>query len=106
MFQIDSKLNYVSEVIVGVPAIYLDYARNLLPRTIEVAAQNCYKVPKGAFTGEISPAQIIDNGIDWVILGHSERRNVFGETDSVSQFKYKMHLSQTSALTSTLTFFF
>jgi len=72
-----------TEVIVGVPAIYLDYARNLLPRTINVSAQNCYKVPKGAFTGEISPAQIIDNGIDWVILGHSERRNVFGETDSL-----------------------
>lgn len=49
-----------------------------------MAAQNCYKVPKGAFTGEISPAQILDNGIDWVILGHSERRNVFGETDLVS----------------------
>lgn len=71
------------EVVCGVPAIYLEHARNVLPKTIGVAAQNCYKVAKGAFTGEISPAQIIDNGGDWVILGHSERRNVFGENDLV-----------------------
>ncbi|MED6234207.1 triosephosphate isomerase [Ataeniobius toweri] len=48
-----------------------------------VAAQNCYKVAKGAFTGEISPAMIQDCGADWVILGHSERRHVFGESDEL-----------------------
>lgn len=68
----------------------MDYSRNLLPRTIAVSAQNCYRVAKGAFTGEISPAQILDNGIDWVILGHSERRNVFGENDEV-YFKIRNH---------------
>jgi len=75
-----------------VPAIYIDYTRNILPRTIGVSAQNCYKVAKGAFTGETSPAQIIDNGADWVILGHSERRNVFGEDDLVSNIFLSMHL--------------
>ena len=35
----------------------------------------------GAFTGETSPQMIKDFGLDWVILGHSERRHVFGETD-------------------------
>jgi len=70
-----------TEVVVGVPPIYLDYARQLLPSDIHVAGQNCYKVLKGAFTGEISPAMILDCGGDWVILGHSERRNVFGEAD-------------------------
>lgn len=49
----------------------------------KVAAQNCYKVSKGAFTGEVSPAMLKDNGIEWVILGHSERRNVFGENDQL-----------------------
>lgn len=76
--------NTFADVVVGIPAIYLSYVREQLPQTIGVAAQNCYKVPKGAFTGEISPQQILDNGIHWVILGHSERRNVFGESDSVS----------------------
>ncbi|CAH0390934.1 unnamed protein product [Bemisia tabaci] len=69
------------EVVVGVPAVYLEHVKNILPSNVKVSAQNSYKVPKGAFTGEISPAQIKDVGADWVILGHSERRNVFGEND-------------------------
>ncbi|KAL8183282.1 UNVERIFIED_CONTAM: triosephosphate isomerase [Gekko kuhli] len=44
---------------------------------------NCYKLPKGAFMGEISPAMIKDVGVTWVILGHSERKHVFGESDEL-----------------------
>lgn len=71
------------EVIVGCPAIYLQSTKSILPPNISIAAQNCYKVPSGAFTGEISPAMLVDSGIPWVILGHSERRNVFGENDQL-----------------------
>lgn len=71
-------------MVVGVPSIYLDYVQSRRPATVQVAAQNSYKVGKGAFTGEISPEMIMDVGADWVILGHSERRNVFGESDQVS----------------------
>uniref|UniRef100_A0A670JT54 Triosephosphate isomerase n=1 Tax=Podarcis muralis TaxID=64176 RepID=A0A670JT54_PODMU len=71
------------EVVCGAPSIYLDFARQKLDAKIGVAAQNCYKVPKGAFTGEISPAMIKDVGVTWVILGHSERRHVFGESDEL-----------------------
>lgn len=72
-----------TEVVVGCPAPYLSLARSQLPETIGVAAQNCYKVAKGAFTGEISPAMLKDLGLGWVILGHSERRAIFGETDEL-----------------------
>ncbi|XP_012170151.1 triosephosphate isomerase [Bombus affinis] len=71
------------EVVVGVPSIYLTYVKNILPNNVSIAGQNTYKVAKGAFTGEISPVMLLDNGIPWVILGHSERRNVFGETDEL-----------------------
>ncbi|UCG34179.1 MAG: triose-phosphate isomerase [Phycisphaerales bacterium] len=47
---------------------------------IKVGAQNLYPEPKGAFTGEISATQIRDTGATYVIIGHSERRHVIGET--------------------------
>uniref|UniRef100_A0A0V0G480 Triosephosphate isomerase n=1 Tax=Triatoma dimidiata TaxID=72491 RepID=A0A0V0G480_TRIDM len=78
-----ADLDPATEVVVGVPSVYLDYTKQLLPRNIQLSAQNCYKVPKGAFTGEISPAMIKDVGGCWVILGHSERRHIFGESDQL-----------------------
>ena len=74
---------FISEVVVGVPSIYLTYTKSILPCNVSISAQNSYKVEKGAFTGEISPAMLVDNEIPWVILGHSERRNIFGETDEL-----------------------
>lgn len=71
------------EVIIGVPAIYLAYVKSIAPDNLHVSAQNCWKVAKGAFTGEISPAMIKDVGCDWVILGHSERRTIFAEKDDL-----------------------
>lgn len=50
---------------------------------VKVAAQNMYFEEKGAFTGEISPAQLQDLGVTHVIIGHSERRTLFGETDEM-----------------------
>ncbi|XP_072131640.1 triosephosphate isomerase-like [Mobula birostris] len=72
-----------TEVVVAPPSIYLKYIREVMDAKIGVAAQNCYKVPSGAFTGEISPAMIKDCGAAWVVLGHSERRHVFGESDEL-----------------------
>ncbi|GAB0091957.1 Triosephosphate isomerase [Sergentomyia squamirostris] len=80
---LSSGLDSNAEVVVGVPAPYLQFARTLLPASIGVAGQNCYKVAKGAFTGEISPAMLKDIGADWVIIGHSERRTIFKETDDL-----------------------
>jgi triosephosphate isomerase (TIM) len=49
---------------------------------VQVAGQNLYPKDSGAFTGEVSASMLADAGCAWVILGHSERRQLFGETDS------------------------
>jgi hypothetical protein len=48
-----------TEVVVGVPALYLEYTKNLLPPNVAVSAQNCYKVPKGAFTGMYQSSALV-----------------------------------------------
>jgi triosephosphate isomerase len=49
---------------------------------VAVAAQNCHWETKGAFTGEVAASQLADAGCKYVIVGHSERRQLFGETDA------------------------
>src|SRR5271165_860987 len=63
------------EVVVSPPYTTLTIAKHALESTlIKLGAQNCYIDEKGAFTGEISPAMLVDIGCNYVILGHSERR--------------------------------
>lgn len=54
---------------------------------VKLAAQNMYYREKGAFTGEISVSSLIDAGVKYVLLGHSERRRIFGETDNEINLK-------------------
>ena len=64
------------------PSLYLDaVAAAVSGSDIALGAQDMYHEPKGAFTGEISGAMLCDIGCKYVILGHSERRHVLGETD-------------------------
>lgn len=65
------------------PAIYLLLTKDLVGNGIKAAAQNVYDKGNGAYTGEISAEQLKDAGIEWVIIGHSERRSLMGEDDKV-----------------------
>ena len=66
------------------PFVYVDeIARTLAGSPIRVGAQNCCDEAEGAYTGEISAAQLLDVGAELVILGHSERRHVYGEGDEL-----------------------
>ncbi len=61
---------------------------------IMLGAQNCSYAESGAYTGEISVDMLLDAGCDYVILGHSERRAYFGETDDIINKKTKLALSK------------
>ena len=70
------------DVVFCVPAIDIIPAMEAAKGTnISIGAENMYFEEKGAFTGEISPAMLVDAGVKYVIIGHSERREYFAETD-------------------------
>ncbi len=72
------------QVAVFPPFVYLEeVARALAGSPIQVGAQNCCDEESGAFTGEVSVAMLKDVGCDSVVLGHSERRHLYGEADEL-----------------------
>lgn len=71
-------------VIVGTPFIHLaEVAKTVDKSLIAVSAQNCATEAFGAYTGEVSAAMVASAGCRYVILGHSERRSYYGETDEI-----------------------
>ena len=75
-------------VIIGVPFTDIAVGSN-----VHVAAQNCHFEPSGAFTGEISAPMLKEAGVEYVILGHSERRQYFAETDETVNKRARAALS-------------
>ena len=83
------------EVVVFPPFPYLERAMTLLEGTgIKVGAQNVGVETKGAFTGEVSPSMVRSLGCDYVMVGHSERRTLFGESDDTINSKIKLSLQE------------
>ena len=67
-------------------------AKRLEDGPVMVAAQDCFWEEKGAFTGEVAPSQLADAGCKLVIVGHSERRQLFGELDAAVNLKARAAL--------------
>ncbi|OMH81243.1 Triosephosphate isomerase [Zancudomyces culisetae] len=82
-----------TEVVIGAPAVYIPLLAEKLRKDWGVAGENCHDEDSGAYTGEISAEMLKDVGAKWVILGHSERRNIFGESDEFVAKKTKKALS-------------
>ena len=79
--------------IICAPAIIL---RDLVKRQgddLKIGAQNMHFAEHGAYTGEISPSMLVTTGVEYVILGHSERRAMFSETDQTVNLKIKAALA-------------
>lgn len=70
-------------MVIAPPSLYLLLVREHLRKGIQVAAQNVFDKPNGAFTGEISVAQLEESDITWALVGHSERRVILQEDDNV-----------------------
>ncbi|KAF2646411.1 Triosephosphate isomerase [Massarina eburnea CBS 473.64] len=85
----NAKLDPNAEVVIAPPSLYLLLAREHLRKGLEVAAQNVFDKPNGAFTGEISVDQLRESGITWAILGHSERRVILQEDNEFVASKTK-----------------
>lgn len=78
------------EVVVCPPFLHLSEVKNELKNTdIKIGAQNMHWEKNGAYTGEVSPEMLSEMGIDYVIIGHSERREYFNETDETVNKKIK-----------------
>uniref|UniRef100_A0A1D1YRT2 Triosephosphate isomerase, cytosolic n=1 Tax=Anthurium amnicola TaxID=1678845 RepID=A0A1D1YRT2_9ARAE len=84
----------VVEVVVSPPFVFLTLVKSLLRSDFSVAAQNCWVRKGGAFTGEVSAEMLVNLCIPWVILGHSERRSLLGESNGFVGDKVAYALSK------------
>ncbi|KAG8053452.1 hypothetical protein GUJ93_ZPchr0001g31493 [Zizania palustris] len=84
----------VVEVVVSPPYVFLPVVKSQLRPEFQVAAQNCWVKKGGAFTGEISAEMLVNLGVPSVILGHSERRSLLGESSEFVGDKVAYALAQ------------
>jgi triosephosphate isomerase len=80
-------------VYIGTVGTALNLSGDTSPSGVWLGGQNMHDKASGAFTGEVAPAMLVDMGCRYVILGHSERRTLFGETDATVNAKTKAALA-------------
>ena len=86
----DLVVNDAVDVVYCVPAIdIVPVAEAIKGTNVHLGAENFYIEDKGAFTGEISAPMLKDAGVEYIIIGHSERRDIFGENDILINAKVK-----------------
>jgi triosephosphate isomerase len=71
------------EIVICPPFTHLEKIKNSLSSKIKLGAQNCFYENEGAYTGEISPKMLKNLGVEYVVIGHSERRRYLNETDEM-----------------------
>ena len=83
------KLAKQNKVDMGICVPYIDLApvKKILKNSLIVGAENCHELDHGAYTGEVSIPMLLDLGITWCIIGHSERRTYYNETSEVCNKK-------------------
>ena len=79
---VDAKVSDSADWGIATPYLALQTAKEGT-KNLLVAAENCHFKDNGAYTGEVSVEMLKEIGVEWVILGHSERRQYFGETDDI-----------------------
>ena len=82
------------DVVIGVPFTHLTAVKNVINiEKVGLSAENCANKEKGAYTGEVSAAMVASSGANYVILGHSERREYYNETPEILKEKVDLALA-------------
>lgn len=100
MASISNQRKLAYDILMCPPAPYLQQAISLADsQPVSIGAQNVHAEPSGAFTGEISLPMLAELGCNYVLLGHSERRELFAETDQVVAQKFAACVASDAAIT-------
>jgi triosephosphate isomerase len=85
----NNPIDEISKIIIAVPFTHLFLSDKFTHENFYIAAQNCSQFNNGAYTGEISAKILADMNIGYCIIGHSERRQYFGDTNEIINLKLK-----------------